>query len=83
MNKETQQQADEILTEYVRDRFIEAYERVEREMKGEGCGCPACAYGSVDDINAWTDFVSKDGADHLHYKIKIVQGRPTIIPPED
>lgn len=58
---------ERIIRSYAEAMWREAYERVEKEMRGEGCGCGSCAYQAVDDINSWTDFIAGECDHGLYY----------------
>lgn len=59
MSERIQQQADKITENYAKRQFKEAYERVERERHGKGCGCNTCLKLAVKDVNQWADFLTK------------------------
>ena len=56
--KETQQQADKVVTDYALKKLGKAFERVETERHGAGCGCIQCASGAVKEVNGWVNWTS-------------------------
>lgn len=66
MNYEVEQ-ASTIVETYAQQMWRRAWERVEKELKNEGCGCPCCQMEAVDDINQWTDFIAGAQDHGLYY----------------
>ena len=79
MSDLTLAQANHVIWEYAKRVIHEAYERVERERKGEGCGCASCAKEAVRDINSITAWISLQDSSHLMYEYNARTRR--IIPP--
>ena len=61
------EQATQIVESYAEHQWRLAWERVEKEIKGEGCGCPACQMEAVDEVNQWTDFIAGEQDFGLYY----------------
>jgi len=53
----------------------DAFNRVEREKEGVGCGCARCAHAAVKDINWWLDMYAPEGSNLGAYKYEVVADR--------
>lgn len=67
------EKSDWVVTQYVYQQTLEAKNKVEREMHGQGCGCPSCLKYAASEINLWMEWLDPDGK-FSRYKPALVNG---------
>lgn len=67
------EKSDWVVTQYVTKQAQEANSRVEREMHGQGCGCPSCLKFAASEMNSWLEWLDPDGK-FPRYRSALVNG---------
>ena len=62
------EQADQVVWDYVLFMASQAMAIAEKERCGEGCGCPQCRKGAVNNLNSWVEWVSKGQNPKYEYR---------------
>jgi len=51
--------ANEVVARYVRNKAEESLGRLQMEMHGEGCGCRNCLTAAVKETNSWIAMIAQ------------------------
>lgn len=72
------EKSDWVVTQYVCDQTVAAKDKVEREMHGQGCGCPSCLKFAASEINSWMEWLDPDGKFPRYQPALVNGGKLTI-----
>lgn len=67
--KEIPDQAEEFVEQYANKKFNNAFQKVQREQHGKGCGCNSCKHFSVKEVNSWAEYISR-GKNRIEFRVE-------------
>lgn len=74
-----QRDADDVVEDYIKKRWIDANARLVKEKLGKGCGCRNCVNRAVKDANEWTDMAAGGSSRNpIKHFVDWTKGKPKI-----